>query len=200
MDIQLARLMVLYEDLRLEVLCAAMDATATSADTLGEGYRQLYFIRRAFATLDEFDGAFHQLNMDVRFKTLLRSWPTDDRNAWAKMIKFFCKEKTLLTNVRNAVGGHFSNQAAGVAIREVTSTEAAVARLEFVRDPSGRGAGPRFHMAALLVANALLKEKNDGVDDEVFLRELFGFIQDALTHAAKAMHLLTERLLLPRFQ
>src|SRR5688500_1695617 len=78
-DCQLARLIVLYEDLRIEVTCASVDADALSAEVLGKDYRQLYFIRRSFATLEEFRGAFHQLNMDAQFKKRLRGWPTDDR-------------------------------------------------------------------------------------------------------------------------
>ena len=52
---RLARLAVLYEDLRVEVSAAALDpGVLPDLEPFGANYRQFYFMRRAIATANEF--------------------------------------------------------------------------------------------------------------------------------------------------
>src|SRR5260370_38226022 len=65
--VQLVRLIVLYEDLKLEV--AGLHVPKDKEfDEVSQHYREMYFVRRAFATLWEMDSAFHKLNMLKEFK------------------------------------------------------------------------------------------------------------------------------------
>jgi hypothetical protein len=55
--VQLLRLIVLYEDLKLE-LAGLHVLRDRNFDEVSLHYRQMYFVRRAFATLWEMDSAF----------------------------------------------------------------------------------------------------------------------------------------------
>jgi hypothetical protein len=91
----------------------------------------------------------------------------------------------LLKDVRNAVGGHFSDEAALYALKEVSPDTPQ--SIEIVAHPSGIGAGIKLFPALELVGGALLKEKGQK-DRMVFLHELFEFSLQAFGHAARAMH------------
>src|SRR3954466_2263101 len=71
--VQLVRLIVLYEDLKLEVAGLHVP-TDKEFDEVSQHYREMYFVRRAFATLWEMDSAFHKLNMLREFKARKRSF------------------------------------------------------------------------------------------------------------------------------
>ena len=65
--VQLVRLFILYEDLKLEI--AGLHVPHDKEfDEVSRHYREMYFIRRAFATLWEMDSAFHKLQMLPQFK------------------------------------------------------------------------------------------------------------------------------------
>jgi hypothetical protein len=197
-DVQIARLAVLYEDLKIEAICAAAEAgTVKLAEELGEGYRRFYFLRRSLATLEEFDGAFHQLNMNRDFRNAQRLWTADHRKQWAAMIRFFTHNRPLLKNVRNAIGGHFSDHAARHSLSEVCKDN--VAMIEIVVHPSGGGAGIKLFLATDLVVNALTKERGSKPELE-FVDELFQFSIDAFGQAVQAVHLIAVNHLIKQFE
>jgi HEPN domain-containing protein len=68
--VQLVRLIVLCEDLKLEVAGLHVDK---EFDEVSQPYREMYFARRTFATLWEMDSAFQKLNMLKEFKARKRS-------------------------------------------------------------------------------------------------------------------------------
>lgn len=57
----LARVSVLFEDLRIEEYASRLD-TLHDLDVVGSGYRKIYFLRRSIATLWEFAGAIEMLD------------------------------------------------------------------------------------------------------------------------------------------
>ena len=83
--VQLVRLIVLYEDLKLEV--AGLQAPPDKEfDEVSKHYRSMYFIRRAFATLWEMDSAFHKLNMLKGFKKIKRSLDRKRLKKWVAAV------------------------------------------------------------------------------------------------------------------
>ena len=62
-DAKVARVAVLYEDLRLENL-AASEPSIPKLDASGADLRQFYFIRRSVATVREFAEALSMLEED----------------------------------------------------------------------------------------------------------------------------------------
>src|SRR5438128_4236619 len=102
--VQLVRLIVLYEDLKLEV--AGLHVPADKEfDEVSRHYREMYFVRRAFATLWEMDSAFHKLNMLKEFKTQKRHFDRRRLKAWTASVMFFSRSKKFIDRQRNAYGG-----------------------------------------------------------------------------------------------
>jgi hypothetical protein len=65
----LARLSVLYEDLRIETFAITSDEEEIKRlDGLSARYRINYFLRRSIATLLEFEGALHKLSRTSEYK------------------------------------------------------------------------------------------------------------------------------------
>ena len=55
--VHVARLSVLFEDLRVEQSATRHAEPISAIDTLGKNYRRFYFLRRMLVTLDEFASA-----------------------------------------------------------------------------------------------------------------------------------------------
>ena len=152
-----ARLVVLYEDLRLETFAIAADQIE-QLDLLDDRYRRLYFLRRSIATLNEFSNALSSLNGAVSFKSFKNqsiSGQGKDWNRWDSALSFFERNRHLIKKVRNDIGGHFGPEAARYAVRNFESEATGV--IELVAHPSGRGAGWKLRFAGEIAATALLR-------------------------------------------
>jgi hypothetical protein len=68
LSIRIARLSVLFEDLRLESAGAREPKPIEPLDQLGRNYRRFYFLRRTLVSLDEFAAALSQLNSCAEWK------------------------------------------------------------------------------------------------------------------------------------
>ena len=127
--VQLVRLIVLYEDLKLEV--AGLHVPHDKEfDEVSQHYRKLYFVRRAFATLWEMDSAFHKLNMLKEFKARKRCFDRRRLKVWIAAVMFFSKAKRFITNQRNAYGGHVTDDLARFVLSRVEQTDDTVGALE----------------------------------------------------------------------
>ena len=73
---QVIRLIVLYEDLKLETQLLRLPESKT-VDEVGKHYRRVYILRRAFATLVEIHSASHQLNMQKAFREKRKQFSRD---------------------------------------------------------------------------------------------------------------------------
>ena len=118
----IARIAVLYEDLRVEVLGIAQ--AAPPVDVLGPDYRQLYFMRRAIATAREFQSALATLANTTEFKNIAARatelHDEDCQNKWLAAMNFFRSNRGILRSIRNDVGGHFGEEAIVHASLELT--------------------------------------------------------------------------------
>jgi hypothetical protein len=65
----MARLAVLYEDLRIELYGIAEDAIPAT-DNFDVRYRRIYFLRKSIGTLAEFAEAVHHLQQCPEFRLL----------------------------------------------------------------------------------------------------------------------------------
>ena len=194
--IQLVRLIVLYEDLKLEV--AGLHVPPNKEfDEVSRHYRQMYFVRRAFATLWEMDSAFHKLNMLSEFKARKRRFDRRRLNAWADAVRFFSKTKKFIGNQRNAYGGHVTDDVARFILSKVKQTDNSVGALE-VKISDDNTNHLVFNFAETLVSNALFVDRGER-DQTEFLHESFQILTDAVTHAAHATQILADVYILPSF-
>ena len=107
----IARLAVLYEDLRIELIAIAQ-ASIPVPDITDERYRRNYFLRRSIATLVEFAETLRLLDKCTEFQGVKARFGTEIAMYWPKALRFFDKHEALLESVRNDIGGHFGQKAA----------------------------------------------------------------------------------------
>src|SRR5438477_9616412 len=88
MSTHIARLLVLYEDLRIE-LNAVEQEKITPLDETGAEYRRLYFLRRTLATFREVHSAFQQLNGEPDFRKLvIHNMNEEFRHVWKDAVDY----------------------------------------------------------------------------------------------------------------
>lgn len=179
MRVQIARLSVLYEDLRIELYALREDSLPT-LDVTDPRYRVNYFLRRAIATLVEFAEAVRLLSELDDFQHFVRSVDAPLRNYWSNGSAYFKLNERFLESIRNDIGGHFGSKAATYALENLSTD--AVGRMEFRR--AGKEQTMHLHFAGELVATAMLRHlEGEGVEDrfhQITQVSLEGFRQATL--------------------
>jgi hypothetical protein len=110
-----ARLAVLYEDLRIE-LHGIAEESIPAMDELDVRYRRIYFLRKSIGTLWEFAQAVGQLQVSPEFRTISADFPPEVHRHWKRAAAFFMRNEAQLRLVRNDTGGHFGLEAARHAV------------------------------------------------------------------------------------
>lgn len=94
----LARLSVLFEDLRIEEYGSRLD-TLADLDVV-KGYRKIYFLRRSIATLVEFAGAIEMLDQRPEFRAIKKRSAYDVQERWDAAANYFRDWKKYLSDHR----------------------------------------------------------------------------------------------------
>jgi hypothetical protein len=117
---QIARLVVLNEDLKVELVGLRKPLTDIDPGISSE-YRHRYFLRRSVGTLREFAEALRLLTQNKEAAERLKErFPTEIKEEWDQALAYFSSEERLFTEVRNDLGGHFGANAAVYAIESLT--------------------------------------------------------------------------------
>jgi len=178
-QIQIARLCVLYEDLRIEFYALREDSLP-NLDVTDPRFRVNYFLRRAIATLVEFAEAVRLLSELDDFQQFVQSVDEPLRSYWSNGSSHFKSNERLLESIRNDIGGHFGSKAATYALENLSAD--AVGRMEF--RGTGKEQTMHLHFAGELVATAMLRHlEGDGVEDrfhQITQVSLEGFRQATL--------------------
>lgn len=195
MSAQVARLLVLYEDLRIE-LSAVEQEKVPAFDEAGAEYRRLYFLRRTLATFREVHSAFQQLSQDDDFgKLVLRDMNPEFKKVWKDAVKYFDTNAETIRSARNAVGADFSNGAGRHVVEEMDDDR--VGSVEVTFHSSGVGGGSTFHLAGELVAVAMTHSKPAGDNDLKYFNSLIEIMAGAVGHVTKAVHVLALVYVIP---
>jgi hypothetical protein len=206
----LARLSVLYEDLRIETFALTAEQDEVKRlDFLDSRYRVNYFLRRSTATLLEFSGAFTNLSKTAEYKTeknaAFHENASDIRKSQRELfdtvsaaLEFFQTRHSLLKRLRNAVGGHFSDEAAAWATTYLETD--VVGKLKITFDDRRRGGGAELHYVGEIVATAFAKALPgiQGREDEI--QDAIQMIRKGYHHAAHTMQTLIILFLWDRFR
>jgi hypothetical protein len=193
---QLVRVIVLYEDLKLEV--AGLHVPPDKEfDEVSRHYRDMYFIRRAFATLWEMDSAFHKLNMLKEFKNRKRSLDRKRLKNWVAAVAFFSKTKKFIDSQRNAYGGHITDDLARFVLSKVEQTDESPGALE-IKISNDRTDHYVFKFAETIVSQAMFVDRGER-DHAEYLHESWGILFDAVQHAAHATQILADAYIMPAF-
>jgi hypothetical protein len=180
LNAKLARLCVLYEDLRVE-MCGIAEPSIPALDILDlekdnkctpqriGRYRRYYFVRRSIGTIREFAEALRSINGDPDLQL----------------------NESLLKAIRNDIGGHFGHQAALNALDRLSPD--AYSAIELVD-----GRDLRLHFAGEIAASALLPHlPNDDIKEYAAL--LRDCIKPAYKHATRCVQILVLKYLWGRF-
>jgi hypothetical protein len=186
----IARLSVLYEDLRIEVKATA-EPSIPLLDATRVQFRQNYFLRRSIATLVEFAEAIRLLDGCPEFRSIKKQFPTELKDRWNDGVRFFREHERFFKEVRNDVGGHFGLAAArfaiehreGEAVEEIESRAESTIHLPFATD---------------LVATALTRHLHGSSAEEKF-SGLFKDIVAGFKHATDCTHCVVFGYLWERF-
>ena len=195
MHVQLSRLCVLYEDLKIEFAGAEAE-TLGSLDRTDATTRRFYFVRRILATLTEIEQAIAKLNGNKDFQTAKNGFKPENLKSWDDAVGFFAKEHAFLKNWRNDLGGHFHDSAAKYAIENIHPDTLGV--IEIYR--RGNDVDAKLKFAYELVAVAMTKNKQATQPEKEFLEQTFTFLKEAATHALNAGQVVIAEYIVPRFR
>ena len=191
LNARIARLCVLYEDLRIEVTGLlipqrnGVDERCSCAEFDAGGFmnRALYFLRRSICTSSEFAEAIRMLNAAPGFKELVSGLPTANQREWCRAVEYFSSKEGLWKKIRNDVGGHFGNAAAVYAVTH--GQPDASGRIELQMTNGGKE-GAVLGFASEIAATALLRHLPSERPEEK-PRALFEEVQTAFRYAVRAV-------------
>src|SRR5487761_47777 len=186
----IARLAVLYEDLRIETLAVA-ETSMPVLDVTDERYRRNYFLRRSIATVVEFAETLRLLDGDVDFQTIRFGFNPEMAKSWAKALRFFAKHEALLQSVRNDIGGHFGQKAARYATANLASGVVGKIEAKYLRTV-------HLHFAGEIAATATMRHLSGSTNTRKFLY-LLRVVKTSFRHATRCVHLIFFTYLYPRF-
>ena len=195
-DAQIARLCVLYEDLRIEMMgmvkvIPELDILDSAIDhqdrpAMVGAYRYFYFMRRSIATISEFADALRHLNENPSFGLVSSTFDEYSKETWASAIAFFDKKTGLLIrSIRNDIGGHFGQPAAIESLKRLGKNTVGKMELFSV----GNDVEIRLHFAGEIAVSALLRHLEDG-DIGNFKEILNDTIMEGYRHATRCVQAL----------
>jgi hypothetical protein len=192
LSVHIARLSVLFEDLRLESFGAREMGPLEPLDKIGKHYRYFYFLRRMLVSLDEFAGALNQVNANVEWKRIRATFDSETEKRWDGAVKYFGAIRQKWQELRNWIGGHFLEKAAAFAIDNFN--EDATGKIEIVMDHEERKGGIRLLYVEEIVATAMKQRLGSGEHSEeefrAYINDLFTVMMTAVNEAVKAVHVI----------
>ena len=194
-DARVARVAVLYEDLRLENL-AASEESIPKLDASGTDLRRFYFIRRSIGTVREFAEALEMLHQHAHFDEVKSRFDADARRMWDKSVRFFQRRDKDLRDIRNDFGGHFGYRPAWFAINHLHDGPVI---FEYAADRGRQRGNVRFKFAGEIVAIGMRRHAR--ADNPVdHFRLMFRLALAGFGHAARCAQILAVYDLWPRFR
>jgi hypothetical protein len=198
--IRVARVCVLFEDLRLEYI-GSRATEDLPLDALSKQHRKFYFLRRSLVSLDEFCGALNRLNEVKAWKKYVESH--DDkrrRKMWADAVKFFNAKKKRIETIRGDIGGHFPESAAKWSVERLHEDTTGALQIDY----GDKTADAKLPFTTELVASVILRtaREQELPDDEMkaFISGIFDDVTDGWQHAVDAVHVVIAEYLMPRFR
>lgn len=195
-DVLVARLSVLYEDLRIELMgihveyIPKMDVLDppqhdSKPQDIGKTRRH-YFVRRSLCTLCEIADAVLAISKCERMKTIAALWKEPShRSQWKCAVRFFRRRRDLIRKVRNDIGGHFGDEAALFAIEN--ATEASTAKMGLNYNDKGR-MSVHLHFAGELAANAFVRQLEGATLQNKLTWLLDEILQPGYRHATNSVN------------
>jgi len=193
----IARLAILYEDLRLEM--GEFHSLHRSVIELGESdmdHRVSYFLRRSLATLVEFRGALTVVRKTHEFKKAEPGLTALDARYIADADRFLQQNWAQIKELRNEFAGHIQAGAVDFAMKHLTNE---VGKVTWNPDPDKWTLGIECDFAGVVLAGVISSKLQAGGDVLAELRKALEILSLGLNHAQAAMVALVHAFLWDSF-
>jgi|ERR1700722_3263463 hypothetical protein len=200
---RIARLCVLFEDLRIELIGIDLIGSSVTEISTADGHfdlagyrlRRIYFLRRSIGTCWEFAEALRLLNETDGFRPILASFGASAEAKWSESVQYFRQHERFWKEIRNDVGGHFGERAAQFAVRNFLSDASGLIEIQW--DDRSESGDCILGFASEIAATGLLRHL-PGPTLEERTKSLFDRVVDAYGHAIVAVECIVLRHLWPR--
>jgi hypothetical protein len=190
----IARLAILYQDLRLEMKeFQGLQKTVIQDGLPDTDNRVPYYLRRALETLVEFGRGLNVIRRTDEFKNATLS--AMDAKYIAEADKFIQQNWARLKELRNEFAGHIQTSAVAFAVQHLTKE---VGSVTWNPDPDAWTVGVECDFAAVVLAG-VISSKCQGGDVLVEFRKAIEIISDGFNHAQFAMVALVHAFLWDSF-
>jgi hypothetical protein len=193
--IGIARLSILFEDLRLEMaeFERQYDEIISRQDSRNLD-RTPYYLRRAIGTLAEFGRGLNVVRRMDEFKNAQLS--AMDEKYIIEADKFIQQNWKLIKDLRNEFGGHVQTEAVEFAVKHLTNE---VGVVTWNPDPEKWSIGIECDFAKILLAGASSSKFQSGSDVGEEFRRALAILTEGLHHVQFAMTALVHAFLWDRF-
>ena len=193
-----ARLSVLYEDLRLEIdelrrVHAKREETGQSES---DPFRVMYFIRRALVTLVEFRRGLTRLRQTKEFREAEANLLDIDAAYLLRADQYFQRHFHRIKELRNEFGGHLQGTGVEFSTKHLSD---AVGKITWNRSCDGWTLGLECSFAADIVSGAIVSRVLGGTDVRKELENTLDIIVNGFNHAQGATCALVHAFLWDRF-
>ena len=192
----IARLSILYEDLRLEIEELRLLHRRLEELTDGDNFRVVYFVRRALVTLIEFRRVLAAIRKCPEYKRALPSISKLDAEEILPAAQYFQRHGERIKELRNEFGGHVQPAAVEFATKHLSN---ASGKITVRRSCNGWTLGLECHFAADLVVGAITSKLMSGADAKEELTKAMEIISEGFTQVQAATAALVSAFLWDRF-
>ena len=193
----IARLSVLYEELRLEIEeLRLVDSRRKEAGIIdGDDFRVVYFIRRALVTLIEFRRVLTAIRKCPEFKRELPFISKLEAEEILPADQYFQRHGERIKELRNGFGAHVQPAAVEFATKHLSNAFGKIT----VKRSCGWTLGLECHFAADLVAGAVTSKLMSRADAKEELAKAMETISEGFTQVQTATGALVYAFLWDRF-
>lgn len=193
---EIARICILYEDLRLEIEEIRLIWDRKNKPEEGDDFRFTYFIRRALVTLMEFQSVVTAIRLTKEFKRAEPSIARSEADDILHVTQYFQRNGKRLNELRNEFGGHIQPAAVRFATEHLSDV---VGKITMNRSMRGWTLGLDCHFASSLVAGVISSKLASGTDAKQELRTAMDTINEGFVLVQPATAALVLCFLWDRF-
>jgi hypothetical protein len=189
--------MVLYEDLRLELIAASEDEMKPIDGTTINSRKQ-HFMRTAVGTTIEFAEEFRLLDESGDFQDIRSKFGSEHLAEWRRAVDFFAEHEPALERIRNDIGGHFGYSAALYAVQNLNPD--AIGRIKVELNYGNHTGKIWYELAEEIAATAMERQKKKGETSEQFFARTFQLLSQCFEHAVRTTDLVSNYYTIGRFR
>ena len=193
----IARLSVLYEDLRLETTeLANMRAKLDETGEVDHKYRVVYFLRRVFTTLSEFGGILNDVPTKVEFNQASLPAMDSAMDSVKRSNGYFQPRMHRINEFRNEFGAHVKPAGVEFAIRHLSDVTGKVTWNSSYKICTFR---LECDFATDIIRGAISSKLQHGADVRTKFKSALEMVSQAFEHAEAAIAALVDAFLWDRF-